>query len=252
MSGSERSFIFKIVLGGDGAVGKTSIRENFMGKGFQGSYMKTIGADFASKKMDIKGSNITFQIFDLAGQDTYKASRGAFYKGGVASLLVFDLQDPTTLKNLNVWLDEAIENSEGSISTFFVLGNKADLVETRQVSADAAKSYCQQMAAKTGITFVYLETSAKTGMNIKDAFDLLAYRLLLARNEPVDMEQPNVDGLAIIAPAGATTTSTAVTATASPAMEEKIVQLEKRMAQLEENLQNMGKVVRRVVKKLQE
>jgi small GTP-binding protein len=199
--------------------------------------------------MDLAGNNITFQIFDLAGQDTYKASRGSFYKGGVASLLVFDLQDPSTLQNLNVWLEEAIKNSEGSITTFFVLGNKADLVDTRQVSEEAAKSYCQQMAAKTGITFVYLETSAKTGMNIKEAFDLLGYRLLLARNEPMTTAEPNVKGLSVISPAGATVTTTE---TASPAMEEKIAQLEKRMAQLEENLQNMGKVVRRVVKKLQE
>jgi len=107
------------------------------------------------------------------------------------------------------------------------------------------------MAAKTGITFIYLETSAKTGMNIKEAFDLLAYRLLLARNEPMEAGQPAVDGLAVIAPAGATTT-TAATSPASPATDKRIEELEKRMAQLEENLQNMGKVVRRVVKKLQE
>ena len=86
-------------------------------------------------------------------------------------------------------------------------------------------------------------------MNIKDAFDLLAYRLLLARNEPMSATQPEVDGLAIIAPAG---TTVATAAAPSPATDERIAQLEARMAQLEENLQNMGKVVRRVVKKLQE
>ncbi|MHA1115558.1 MAG: Rab family GTPase, partial [Candidatus Heimdallarchaeaceae archaeon] len=83
---------FKIVLAGDGAVGKTSIRERYMGKGFTGDYLKTIGADFASKKVKVEDNDITFQIWDLAGQESYSAVRTTFYKGAIAAWLVFDIQ----------------------------------------------------------------------------------------------------------------------------------------------------------------
>ena len=60
-----KDFVFKTLLLGDGAVGKTSIRERYMGKGFSGSYSKTVGADFASQRMKVEDNNITLQIFDL-------------------------------------------------------------------------------------------------------------------------------------------------------------------------------------------
>ncbi|MHA2253987.1 MAG: Rab family GTPase, partial [Candidatus Kariarchaeaceae archaeon] len=102
---SSKQFLFKVLLCGDGAVGKTSIREQYMGKGFAGSYMKTIGADFASHKTEIGGHQVTYQIFDLAGQDAYTVARKAFYKGGMASFLIFDLQDQKSLHNLKNWIN---------------------------------------------------------------------------------------------------------------------------------------------------
>lgn len=101
-----KSFMFKILLTGDGAVGKTSIRERYMGRGFSGDYLKTIGADFASKTLDIEENNVKMQIFDLAGQDSYVAARKSFYKGGQAAFLVFDVQDPSSLTNLSTWIED--------------------------------------------------------------------------------------------------------------------------------------------------
>ncbi|MCK5409392.1 MAG: GTP-binding protein, partial [Candidatus Heimdallarchaeota archaeon] len=89
-----RKWNFKIILAGDGAVGKTSIRERYMGKGFQESYLKTIGADFATKKIEKNEEQITFQIWDLAGQESYQSVRKSFYKGAIAAIMVFDCQDP--------------------------------------------------------------------------------------------------------------------------------------------------------------
>ncbi|GAG85447.1 unnamed protein product, partial [marine sediment metagenome] len=106
---------FKVVLAGDGAVGKTSIRERFMGKGFSSDYLKTIGADFASKKVDVEDNQISFQIWDLAGQESYQAVRGTFYKGAIAALMVFDVQDSATLTNTKNWVEEAIKGSNNGI-----------------------------------------------------------------------------------------------------------------------------------------
>lgn len=193
-----KQFLFKLLLCGDGAVGKTSIREQYMGKGFAGSYMKTIGADFASHKTEIAGNKVTYQIFDLAGQDAYTVARKSFYKGGQAAFLIFDLQDPSSLHNLSTWIKDCIDNSGGTISTFVVLGNKADLVETRQVSNQMAIEYCQRIAAESGLTFVFLETSAKSGMNVGLAFDLMGKRLLEKHNIDVTVDLP--EGTEMITP----------------------------------------------------
>ncbi|RMG36695.1 MAG: GTP-binding protein [Methanobacteriota archaeon] len=188
---SGKQFVFKILLTGDGAVGKTSIRERYMGKGFSGNYLKTIGADFASKKVNFGDHKVTYQIFDLAGQDAYVTARKSFYKGGQAAFLVFDLQDPETLTSLGNWIKDCMENSEGTVQTFIILGNKADLVETRQVSNEMAVEYIQQLVAQTGLTFYYMETSAKTGMNIDLAFRLMGQRLLKKHNIDIDVEIPD-------------------------------------------------------------
>lgn len=193
-----KQFLFKILLCGDGAVGKTSIREQYMGKGFAGSYMKTIGADFASHKTEISDHKVTYQIFDLAGQDAYTVARKSFYKGGQAAFLIFDLQDPSSLHNLNTWIKDCIDNSGGTIGTFVVLGNKADLVDTRQVSNQMAVEYCQRISAESGLTFVFLETSAKTGMNVGLAFDMMGKRLLEKHNIDVNIDLP--EGTQIITP----------------------------------------------------
>ncbi len=195
---SKKQFLFKIILTGDGAVGKTAIRNSYMGEGFQGSYMKTIGADFASHEVMFDGNKVTFQIFDLAGQDAYRVARKSFYKGGQASFLIFDLQDVKTMHNLKNWVKDSIDNSEGSIGTFIALGNKADLVETRQVSNEMAVEFFQRLAAETGITFVFLETSALTGQNIELAFDIMGNRLLRKHNINVELDLP--DGVSLITP----------------------------------------------------
>ncbi|MHA2033098.1 MAG: Rab family GTPase, partial [Candidatus Kariarchaeaceae archaeon] len=208
-------------------VGKTSIREQYMGKGFAGSYMKTIGADFASHKTDIVGNNVTYQIFDLAGQDAYTVARKSFYKGGQAAFLIFDLQDPSSLHNLNNWISDCIENSGGTIGTFVVLGNKADLVETRQVSNQMAIEYCQRISAETGLTFIFLETSAKTGMNVATAFDIMGQRLLEKHNIDVHVDLP--DGTELIAPgdfSGGTNSSSTEVAEMSAVAEASAVKVE--------------------------
>ena len=258
-----QQFLFKIILAGDGAVGKTSIRERYMGKGFTGNYIKTIGADFASKQLTIQDHKVTFQVFDLAGQDQYVSARAAFYKGGQAAFLVFDLQDEDTLIHLKQWVEDCVKYSEGSISTFFILGNKADLVETRQVSREAAIEFCQRLSTETGMPYVYLETSAKTGMNIKEAFDYMAYKLLERYNVDVDESLFEIpEGLTIIRPGeGAKAAEEPVAKVSEELMKQydgKIASLEKQVEELQatvkdldDRLVKLGQIVKKIIDSLE-
>ncbi|MFX0182726.1 MAG: ADP-ribosylation factor-like protein, partial [Candidatus Hodarchaeota archaeon] len=76
-------FIFKVVLIGDGAVGKTSIRRRYMGEGFRADFMATMGADFAYLKTKVDDNEIEWQIWDLAGQPAFRNVMKAYYRGSM-------------------------------------------------------------------------------------------------------------------------------------------------------------------------
>ena len=237
---------FKIVLAGDGAVGKTSIRERYMGKGFTGDYLKTIGADFASKKVKIENHDITFQIWDLAGQDSYSAVRSTFYKGAIASLMVFDCQDPKTLTNLKSWMDEAIEGSKNGILTFFIIANKIDLEEKRRVSREVAIDFCHRVEKNTGILIYYCETSALTGQNIAETFDFLGHKLLGANNIKIKEKPAITDGIIDIhqkVAEGATIIG--------GVSKEEFDVLKNRMDNIEKKVKTIQTIIKKLVEKIQ-
>ncbi|MHA1461968.1 MAG: Rab family GTPase [Candidatus Heimdallarchaeota archaeon] len=136
MSDIKREFVFKVVLMGEGSVGKTSIRSQFMGVGFKSEYIKTIGADFASKAIILGDNKVHFQIWDLAGQAMYKHVRSSFYSGCKCGFLVCDLTSPETLEKLDQWVEEAVEHSGGFLKIFIILGNKHDLVDQIKVKQE--------------------------------------------------------------------------------------------------------------------
>lgn len=249
-----RKWNFKVVLAGDGAVGKTSIRERYMGKGFESSYLKTIGADFASKKIQKEEDSIAFQIWDLAGQDSYQAVRSTFYKGAAAAILVFDCQDPKTMTNLSNWLEEAIEGANNGILVYFIIANKVDLEEKRRVSREMALEFCNRLDAEKGIHFYYSETSALTGQNIQETFDLLAYKLLEANNiqDAVPPESKDIidvreqkKGIVIEERKTASITST------SEVTKEDIDEINKRIDVIEERLNTIQTIIKKIVQKIQ-
>ncbi|MFX1293458.1 MAG: GTP-binding protein [Promethearchaeota archaeon] len=166
-------FRFKLVLVGEGAVGKTSIRQKYMGKGFTAEYLTTIGADFASKvvKMNANGEIIKsiFQIWDLAGQIEFKEVRASFYGGCQGVLLVFDLTRKETMDKLKDWILEAAKNAGGSIRGFYLIGNKSDL-PTREVTYEEGLEFAEYLSEKLRYAMPYIETSAKTGENIDYLF----------------------------------------------------------------------------------
>ena len=123
---SSTKFI-KLALCGDGAVGKTSLRQRFLGRGFTASHLMTIGADFCNLEMNIEGENTLFQVYDLAGQPNFSAIRSRFYQGCQGGILVCDLTREQTFLNLSSWIKELWKHNGKGAIPFIILGNKADL-----------------------------------------------------------------------------------------------------------------------------
>ncbi|MFX0014753.1 MAG: Rab family GTPase [Promethearchaeota archaeon] len=163
--------LYKICLLGDGGVGKTSLRERFLGKGFQSGYILTIGADFAVQNLEIDGMQYKFQIWDLAGQQRFEAVRALYYKGSHGAILVFDRTRPESLYNLENWKKELFTNVGRQIP-YIILGNKSDLpgITVNQDELTSFLTKSQQEITEINFTITFLNTSAKSGLNVTEAF----------------------------------------------------------------------------------
>ncbi len=169
--------MFKLVLGGAWGVGKTSIRKRYLGQGFQGEYIRTLGADFALKtsEMIINGRKVViqWQIWDLAGQPAFDVIRRVYIQGARAALVVYDVTRPSTLGEAGMWCNE-IWNYCGERRRripIILVGNKIDLRTEEREDLMVNSQKGKELADSLGIPFI--ETSAKTGENIKKAFKLL-------------------------------------------------------------------------------
>ena len=175
--------VLKIVLIGDGGVGKTAIRERYLGKGFKAQYLLTIGADFAMRDDVIRGDSIRYQIWDLAGQQRFDAVREVYYKGSVGALLVYDVTRPDSYFNTPKWINELWTNNGRGRVPIVVVANKIDMRELSDdtVSPEQGRIFTERLTKLTrpeGFDCYYIETSAKTGVNIQSAFTLLGENIM--------------------------------------------------------------------------
>ena len=166
---------FKITLLGEGAVGKTSLRKNYLGETFDRDYMMTLGADFATKRVEMEDYEATLIIWDLAGQPRFSIVREGFYKGTRGALLVFDLTRPDTYEHLADWVRELIRNNNNRKVPIVLIGNKSDLRGSLHttIPAEYGEKYAKALENWSGFEIPYIETSAKYGDNVEKAFELL-------------------------------------------------------------------------------
>lgn len=173
--------IFKLVIIGDPAVGKTSIRRKYLGETTNKEYIYTIGADFATKRLKIsKDLSVQYQIFDLAGQQKFDKVRATFYSGVQAAILVYDITDNNTLRNIPKWIRETKKNNDGTLETFVLVGNKIDLKDKKKSNDVLLKKIQQELSKEMGHNILHITTSALTGENIDSLFKKLTYELLVA------------------------------------------------------------------------
>ncbi|MHA1606278.1 MAG: ArgE/DapE family deacylase [Candidatus Freyarchaeota archaeon] len=167
-------YVFKVVVIGDGGVGKTSLIMRLTEDKFLSDYKPTLGTDFASHKLDIDDSIVTLQLWDLGGQPSFAHLRSFFYTGARGGVIVFDLTNVRSFENVEKWYRELVSVC-GEVPIILV-GNKHDLIDQRRVP----KHEAEQVARKIGA--IYFETSAKTRYMVNEAFTAIA-RLLLGVKE---------------------------------------------------------------------
>ncbi|KAJ3183206.1 Ras- protein Rab-7A [Gaertneriomyces sp. JEL0708] len=137
VSQSSSAPVLKVLLLGDGSVGKTSLRNQLIYNRFSPSYKATIGTDFVTKHLDAGGREVAMQIWDTAGQERFMSLGVAYYRGADACVLVYDVTNPKSLESLPKWMSLFIEQSgipDPKTFCFIMVGNKTDLREERTVS----------------------------------------------------------------------------------------------------------------------
>ena len=168
-----REYAFKLILGGDGAVGKTSMVHRYVENKFETDYKSTIGTSIMKKECTFKEleSTVRFVIWDLAGQAQFKRVRQSYLANTEAGILVYDVTNRSSFENIDKGWYIEIKKASPNIALILV-GNKIDLESERVVSRDEGEALAQKL------TLTYVETSAKTGENINDAFKMLALQII--------------------------------------------------------------------------
>lgn len=159
------NYKFKIVVCGEPRVGKTSTILRFTDNAFTRTYLPTLGVNISEKALKVNKDLIQLVLWDIAGQSKFEKMRVHFYQGMEATLLIFDLTNKKSFKNIREWYKDIKNNSLQTRSLIGALiGNKSDLKDQREVSYEEASEFAEEL------NLSYLETSALTGENINQMF----------------------------------------------------------------------------------
>jgi len=161
---------FKLVLLGESAVGKSSLVLRFVKGQFHEYQESTIGAAFLTQTVCFDDTTVKFEIWDTAGQERYHSLAPMYYRGSQAAIVVYDITNTDTFTRAKNWVKELHRQASANI-VIALAGNKADLGNKRMVEYDEAQAYSEE----NGLLF--METSAKTAMNVNELFLAIAKKL---------------------------------------------------------------------------
>ena len=157
------NYLYKYIIIGDSSVGKSCIMVKYINGGFDEEFKTTIGIEFGSKNETIKGKIYRIQIWDTAGQETFRSITRAYYKNSVCAFIVYDVTNKKTFANVQDWFNDCKKQTPKTV-TMVLVGNKIDLEDKREVSYEDGENF----AKENGMLFY--ETSAKNGDNIEKMF----------------------------------------------------------------------------------
>ena len=183
--------LFKLITVGDTGVGKSCVLLQFTDKRFNPEHDLTIGVEFGVRIITINNESIKLQIWDTAGQETFKSIIRSYYHNAAGALLVYDITRRDTFLHASQWLNEV--RTHGTDISVILVANKCDLENRRQVSTEEGKTF----ARENGLMFI--ETSAKTDTNIDDAFMKPAMHIY-KRMEKGEYDSRENDGVTLGSP----------------------------------------------------
>ena len=161
----------KVIVVGDSGVGKTSIINRFL-ENYNPDEKATIGASFSSKLQLVDNYNISFDIWDTAGEERFRSVNSIFYKEASICLMVYDITSLKTFQNIkDYWYNSVKENAKPDI-IFGIAGNKMDLINKEAVDQKEAEQYCKEINAS------FFLTSAKENDFIDQIFEVFGKRFI--------------------------------------------------------------------------
>ena len=164
----EFTYLLKVILVGDSHTGKSCLLHRLMNGTFDSNQDITIGVDFGTKYIPIQNEIIKFQIWDTAGQESFRSIIRSYYKNIAACLIVYDVSNRDSFNNIINWLIDVDTNSCNQQRKVILVGNKIDLESERQVSTLEGQQFALER------NFKFYECSSKTGENVLKIFTDLA------------------------------------------------------------------------------
>ncbi|KAH1165432.1 hypothetical protein KIL84_022991 [Mauremys mutica] len=176
---------FKLVFLGEQSVGKTSLITRFMYDSFDNTYQATIGIDFLSKTMYLEDRTVRLQLWDTAGQERFRSLIPSYIRDSTIAVVVYDITNLNSFQQTSKWIDD-VRTERGSDVIIMLVGNKTDLADKRQITTEEG----EQRAKELNVMFI--ETSAKTGYNVKQLFRRVAAALPGMDNTPEKSKEDSI------------------------------------------------------------
>jgi Ras-related protein Rab-2A len=161
---SSPAYIFKFIIVGNSAVGKSCLLLRFDEDRFQPIHDVTVGVTFSIKMVQIEGQDVKVQIWDTAGQEIFRSITRSYYRDSACAIIVYDITDRNSFDKLEDWIRD-VRNLAPPDCLLVLFGNKLDLEAQRAIRRDQG----QELADRHGLYF--FETSAATGTNVAEAFN---------------------------------------------------------------------------------
>lgn len=159
-----------IIIGASG-VGKTALMKQLVEGSFSEEPQSTIGVEFDSTLITVDQHQVKLHIWDTAGQERFRSIAKAYFRNAVGVLLVFDITERKSFDDLSTWLNDVHALCDPNV-VVQLIGNKADMASSRAVTVSEAEAFAKNHQMS------YLETSAKNGDNVSEAFIRVASQIL--------------------------------------------------------------------------
>jgi len=176
MAAANRKNHFKVVLLGEGCVGKTSLVLRYVQDKFNDKHLTTLQASFLNRRLNIDGKRVNLSIWDTAGQERFHALGPIYYRDSHGAVLVYDITDEDSFQKVKNWVKE-LRKMLGDEICLCIAGNKIDLEKDRNVQTSEAEEYSRSVGAK------HYHTSAKLNRGIEEMFLDLTKRMIQKQNE---------------------------------------------------------------------